>query len=216
MDIETVYMKKYSRLKTAVLALLVVFLLSSCIGIESRIRISNDGSGQLILKYRVSRLITHLENTETNGNVVPLPLSREEFERTVNNTDGLELVSYRRKEDEVDIHIQAKVNFDSIEALSAMDNRNKNSFSLRSEQGNRVLNQIIYAGGDGEAPTRDSLEMLETFFSGYNLTFIVETPTEIYKHNLGELSADKRSVTYEISIAEILGDTMKKIFEVAW
>jgi len=216
MDIKTVYMKKYSRLKTAVLALLVVFLLSSCIGIESRIRISNDGSGQLILKYRVSRLITHLENTETNGNVVPLPLSREEFERTVNNTDGLELVSYRRKEDEVDIHIQAKVNFDSIEALSAMDNRNENSFSLRSEQGNRVLNQIIYAGSDGEAPTRDSLEMLETFFSGYNLTFIVETPTEIYKHNLGELSADKRSVTYEISIAEILGDTMKKIFEVAW
>ncbi|MBA7532529.1 hypothetical protein ES705_24755 [subsurface metagenome] len=95
-------MKKYSRLSVAFVTLLVVFLLSSCIGIESRIKIKNDGSGQLTLKYRVSRLITHLESTETNGNVVPLPLSREEFERTVKNTDGLELVSYSRKEDEVE------------------------------------------------------------------------------------------------------------------
>lgn len=209
-------MKKYNRITTAFVTLLVIFLLSSCIGIESRIRIKNDGSGHLTLKYRVSQLITHLESTETNGNVVPLPLSREEFERTVNNTDGLELVSYSRKEDENDIHIEAKVNFNSIEALSAMDNRNENSYSFRSEQGNKVISQIIYAGSDGEAPTKDSLEMLGTFFSGYNLTFIVETPTEIYKHNLGELSADKRSVTYQISIPEILGDTMKKIFEVAW
>jgi hypothetical protein len=216
MDIKTVSMKKYYHLKAAVVTVLVVFLLSSCIGIESRIRISNDGSGQLTLKYRVSQLITHLESTETNGNVVPLPLSREEFERTVKNTDGLELVSYSRKKDGVDIHIEAKVNFNSIEALSAMDNRNENSFSLRSEQGNRVISQIIYAGSDGEAPTRDSLEMIGTFFSGYNLTFIVETPTEIYKYNLGELSADKRSVTYQISIPEILGDTMEKIFEVSW
>lgn len=216
MNLKVVAMKKNSRLKAAVITLLIVFLLSSCIGIESRIRINNDDSGQLTLKYRVSRLIAHLESAETKGNVVPLPLSREEFERTVNNTDGLELVSYSRKEDKVDIRIEAKVNFNSIEALSAMDNRNENSFSLRSEQGNRVLSQIIYAGSDGEAPTRDSLEMIETFFSGYNLTFIVETPAEIYKHNLGELSADKRSVTYQISIPEILGDTMKKIFEVAW
>ncbi len=81
-----VSMKKYSHLIAAAVTLLVVFLLSSCIGIESRIRISNDGSGQLTLKYRVSRLITNLESTEKNGNVVPLPLSREEFERTVNNT----------------------------------------------------------------------------------------------------------------------------------
>lgn len=209
-------MKKNIRLKTTVITLLVVFLLSSCIGIESRIRINNDGSGQLTLKYRVSRLIANLESAETKGKVVPLPLSREEFERTVNSTDGLELVSYSRKEDEVDIRIEAKVNFNSIEALSAMDNRNENSFSLLSEQGNRVISQIIYAGSDGEAPSRDSLEMIETFFSGYSLTFIVETPAEIYKYNLGELSADKRSVTYQISIPEMLGDTMKKIFEVAW
>ena len=216
MDLKAVAMKKYSHLKATFVTLLIIFLLSSCIGIESRIRISNDGSGQLTLKYRVSRLITHLESTETNGNVVPLPLSREEFERTVKNTDGLELVSYSRKEDEVDIHIKAKVNFNSIEALSAMDNRTENSFSLRSEQGNSVISQIIYAGSDGQAPTRDSLEMMETFFSGYNLTFIIETPAEIYKHNLGELSADKRSVTYQISIPQMLADTMKKIFEVAW
>ncbi|HEB10272.1 MAG TPA: hypothetical protein ENI06_03550, partial [Spirochaetales bacterium] len=111
-------MKKNSRLKAAVITLLVVFLLSSCIGIESRIRINNDGSGQLTLKYRVSRLIANLESAETKGNVVPLPLSRKEFERTVNNTDGLELVSYSRKEDKVDIRIEAKVNFNSIEALS--------------------------------------------------------------------------------------------------
>jgi len=216
MDFKEISMKKYNRLKAIVLTLLVVFLLASCIGIESRIKINNDGSGKLTLKYRVSRLITHLESTETKGNVVPLPLSREEFERTVNNTDGLELVSYSRKEDESDIHIEAKVKFKSIEDLSAMDNRNKNSFSLRSEQGNRVISQVIYAGSDDRAPTRDSLEMVETFFSGYNLTFIVETPTEIYKHNLGELSVDKRSVTYQISIPEMLADTEKKIFEVNW
>jgi len=209
-------MKKYSHLSAAVLTLFVIFLLSSCIGIESRIRISNDGSGQLTLKYRVSRLITHLESAETKGNVVPLPLSREEFERTVNNTDGLELMSYSRKEDEADIHIEAKVKFRSIEALSAMDNRNKNSFSFRSEQGKRVINQIIYAGSDGQAPTRDSLEMMATFFSGYSLTFIFETPAEIYKYNLGELSADKRSVTYQISITEMLADTREKIFEITW
>lgn len=216
MDFKEVLMKKYIRLKATVVTLLVLFLLSSCIGIESRIKIKNDGSGQLTLKYRVSRLITHLESEETKGNVVPLPLSREEFERTVKNIDGLELVSYSRKEDEVDIHIVAKVNFNSIEDLSAMDNRNENNFSFRSEQGNRVISQIIYPGSDGEAPTMDSLEMIETFFSGYNLTFIVETPAEINKYNLGELSADKRSVTYQISIPEILGDNDKKIFEVTW
>jgi hypothetical protein len=58
--------------------------------------------------------------------------------------------------------------------------------------------------------------MVETFFEGYALSYRVLAPATIKSHLLGELSEDKRSVSYRTTVADLLKSGEKKVLEVAW
>jgi hypothetical protein len=58
--------------------------------------------------------------------------------------------------------------------------------------------------------------MIETFFEGYDLSYRVTAPAVIVRYSLGELSEDKRSVSYKTTVAELLKSGEKQVLEVAW
>lgn len=197
------------------LVLIVILTLTSCIGIESQISFKRDGSGTLTLTYTVSQMIKDLD-TAGNGKNLPLPVSEEDFNRTVDDIDGLKLLNIKQREDEENIYIEASLEFDSIEALNQIGRGNQMNLSLTVENGITIFRQVIFRSREDQEVSEDSIKMMETFFNDYELSFIINTPSSIKKYSLGELDSDKRKLTYRVTIPELISAGEEKVLEVIW
>jgi hypothetical protein len=202
-------------MKKLLLPVLVVACLTSCIGIDTQISLRDDGSGSLQLDYRISQFMKNLDVAKSDWRL-PLPVSREDFQRTVGSIPGLKLVSLAQKEDERDVFISSKVDFDSVEAVNGLGKEGQIGLSYLKEGDLHVFRQQIYRGKSLEGISAESLRMVETFFEGYDLSYRVLAPVKIKSHSLGELSEDKRSVSYRTTIADLLKNGETKTLEVAW
>ena len=58
--------------------------------------------------------------------------------------------------------------------------------------------------------------MIDAFFDGYDLTFIVETPQPIKQNNLGTLSDDRRVLTYTTSIKDLVRTKSDVVLSLGW
>ena len=201
--------------KFVYLIMIILLTLTSCIGIESQISFRGDGSGTLTLIYTVSQMIKDLD-TGGNDKNLPLPVSEEEFNRTVENIDGLNLLNIKQKEDEENIYIEASLEFDSIDALNQIGNRNQMDLSLTVENGITTFRQVIFGSNEDQEVSEDSIKMLETFFKGYELSFVINTPSSIKEYSLGELNPDNKKLTYRVTIPELMRMDGEKILEVRW
>jgi len=193
----------------------IVVLLSSCIGIESDIRIRQDGSGVLTLSYTVSQFIKNIDAGRSEKQL-PLPVNEEEFRRSADSIEGLSLTDLKEREDEENIYIQAELEFDSVEAVNALGREGQLGITLETQGATTTFRQLIYEGQQGEEITEDSLGMIETFFEGYELVYSVTVPAEVRDHTLGELSPDARTVTYTVTVPEILKTSGPLVLEVTW
>ena len=194
---------------------IIVALLSSCIGIESDIRIRQDGSGVLTLSYTVSQFIKNIDAGRSEKQL-PLPVNEEEFRRSAESIEGLRLTDLKEREDEENIYIQAELEFDSVEAVNALGREGQLGITLETQGGTTTFSQLIYEGQQGEEIGEDSLEMIQTFFEGYELVYSVTVPAEVRDHTLGELSPDGRTVTYSVTVPEILTSSEPLVLEVIW
>ena len=69
-------------MKRLLLPALFAVALSSCIGVQSQLSLGRDGSGTLRISYRVAQFLRE-------GQGLPLPASREDFQRAVEAEPGL-------------------------------------------------------------------------------------------------------------------------------
>jgi hypothetical protein len=194
---------------------LVVVLLSSCIGIESEILFRQDGTGVLTLSYKISQFMKNIDAGREEKQL-PLPVNEEEFLRTADGIEGLRLTDIDEREDEENVYIQAELEFDSIDAVNALGRAGEIGISLENQGETNIFRQVIFAGQEGEEITEDSLEMIETFFQGYDLVYAITVPSQVKSHSLGDLSADGRTVTYTITVPEILKASQPLVLEVVW
>ncbi len=195
--------------------ILTVVLLSSCIGIESEILLRQDGTGVLTLSYQISQFMKNIDVGREEKRL-PLPVNKEEFVRTAEGIEGLRLTDIDEREDEENVYIRAKLEFDSVDAVNALGRPGEIGISLENRGDTNTFRQVIFAGQEGEEITEDSLEMVETFFQGYDLVFAITVPTDVKSYSLGDLSADGRTVTYAITVPEILKRSEPLVLEVVW
>jgi len=190
-------------------------VLSSCIGIQSDIRISDDGSGQLTLAYTVSQFIKNIDAGRSEQQL-PLPINEAEFRRTTEGIEGLRLRRLEQSEDEENVYIQAEIEFDSVEAVNALGRDGQIGISLETRGEAHIFRQLIYEAREGEEPEEESLEMIEAFFEGYELVYSITAPAQIQTHSLGELAPDGRTVVYAATVPEILKNSEPLVLEVVW
>ncbi len=189
--------------KIALLCVASLFLLS-CVGVDSRLSIRDNGSGTLVLTYRVSQLVADLGVSGSEKGVVPLPLSRSDFERALESSKGkVTLTRFDRTENEKDIIIRAELSFDSLESLAQVEAFRGQDLKTGSEGSLQTFSQLI-AHAPARPVTDESLRMIDAFFSGYDLTFRVEAPRPIKNNSLGTLSPDGRTLTYSTSIHDLV------------
>jgi len=195
---------------------LASILLVSCVGIDSTLTIRDNGSGTLVLTYRVSQLVADLGDSRSEKGIVPLPLSRSDFERSLGGAKGkVRLARFDRSENEKDITIRAEIAFESLNALSQVEAFRDAELKATSSGSRHTFSQLI-AHAPEEPVSEDTLRMIDSFFDGYNLTFAIEVPQPIQVNSLGTVSANKRVLTYTTNIKDIERAKSDIVLSLGW
>jgi len=203
-------------MKRLIILASAIILFTSCIGIESNFNFNHDGSGVLTFKYRISQMFLSMGQTGEEGESnAPLPISEEDLRSSVEGVEGLRLISVTQEETETDITITAVIEFRQVEALSQTDLFEGMPISFERSGTNFTFRQVVTEGED-EALDEESLEMMLTYFEGYEFEFQVKTPKRIINYTLGAVSADKQVFTYSISMIELLRITKFTEYSVTW
>jgi len=202
--------------KASLLCIIAAAFLTSCIGIDSRLTIRDNGSGTLTLIYRVSQLVVNLGSPIDGKNVVPLPLSRADFDRSLEGAAGkVRLTQFDRSEDQNDVTIRAELAFDSLDALAQLDAFRGADIHAAVDGDTYTFSQLI-AKAPREPITDDSLRMVDAFFGGYDLAFRVEAPRPVKSNSLGTLSDDKRTLTYKTTIEDLVRTKNDVVLSMSW
>jgi len=191
-------------------------LLSSCIGVDSRLTVRDNGSGTLQLTYRISQLVADLGVSSTGKSAIPLPVSRSDFERSLAASNGkVRLTRFDKSEDAKDITIRAEIAFDSLDSLAKIDAFHDAELRWGTEGSRRTFSQLV-ARTPRQPLSDDSRRMLEALFEGYDLTFVVVAPQPITDSTLGTLSADKKTLTYKTTIKDVMTTTQDLVMTARW
>jgi hypothetical protein len=197
------------------LTLLTGFLTVSCIDSDARIGINGDGSGSVELTYTVSPLVMNLGALDEDDPVLPLPVSEEDFLRTVRGISGLDLGNYSIREDEDGITINAELEFQSTAALNEFLGTGEGEFTLSETGTADRFSYVIYDAPETEI-AEESVALARDFFSDSSLIFTLDTPSEVLSSSIGTISDDRRRVTLELNTAELIIDNNDVIWEVTW
>ena len=119
----------------------LVFLLSSCLGINADISLNQNGSGTITLEYRISKSLDALGRLDGNERWNTIPVGRADFERTMSRLPEMKLLSFSSREDEKDLVITVKMEFSSINGLLAFLDAGggRSDFSGDARSGRLVL-----------------------------------------------------------------------------
>ncbi|HET6486538.1 MAG TPA: hypothetical protein VFH83_08975 [Spirochaetia bacterium] len=208
-------MRKSAVVRIAVLCLVMVAL-TSCIGIDSRLTIRDNGSGTLLLTYRVSQIIADLGMAAGTGSVVPLPVTRADFDRALSSSGGkVRLTRFDRSEDARDITIHAELAFDSVDALAAVDSFQDADLKWSASGSQHQFSQVV-AKAPRQPLSDDSKRMLDAFFEGYELSFSVQAPRPIQNATLGTLSTDRMTLSYKTSIKDAVTVSQDLVMSAQW
>jgi hypothetical protein len=154
--------------------LLATIVLASCVGMDTKVEISSEGSGTVSAEYRISEELVAFGELEANKELLPIPLSREDVEKSLAGSAGLELKSWSSKKSGSDLVISTVIAFDNLDALMFyLDPSGKLAIhnSGSSEQ------EIRFSLGD-HMPTLDpEMRVLaEEAFDPYDFSFSIQLP----------------------------------------
>jgi hypothetical protein len=188
----------------------------SCIAFDSSMKFNDNGSGKFVIQYRVSQMLKNMGEKENPGAepANPFPLSKQEVEKSLSNIPGVRLNSVTDWEDEQDVYVKIDLDFTSIEALQKAKMFDDMPISVTRDNGKTVFTQRISAG---EAPAdQESVDMMKSVFGGYKLDFSISAPKQVISNNIGTVSDDKKTVTYSISLVELMQLKEKTELVITW
>ncbi len=99
--------------KAFLFAAVISIMLASCIGIEAATKMDAKGSGTLSMEYQISNEFAQIGALETTPSL-PLPLSREDIEKSLQRIEGVHLKSYSQNSRANNIIISFTLLFDSF------------------------------------------------------------------------------------------------------
>jgi hypothetical protein len=164
--------RNYSRLFNVAAVLALLLCLSSCLAVSADITLNADGSGTVVMEYRMSLQLKALGEQDGNERWYPLPVGRADFERTLQRLPGLKLLSFSSKEDGKDLVAALSVSFSDPAALTAfLDACGEGAVYT---PGHLLL--TLYEGSQKE--NKDLESLFAEIFSGYPVKIRLSLPGE--------------------------------------
>jgi len=161
---------------TAILPLLFIFLLSSCFGVDADITINPNGTGTIVLEYRVSQSLDSLGRQDGNERWNTIPVGRADFQRTLDRLPDMRLVSFSSRQDARDIIVSVRMEFSSIQGLLAfLDAGGRRS----SFTGNAASGRMVFTLSEGTGVNNPELaSLLAGISEGYAVRIGMGFPGE--------------------------------------
>ena len=151
---------------------LIIILLNSCLGISLDISLNSNGSGNVDLEYRISKSLDSLGRLDGNERWNTIPVGRADFERTLDRLNGIKLLSFSSKDEERDIIINARMEFETIHALlSFLDSQGRQSF-YEGDANSGILQFTLSEGSENNiALDRLAKEIFDTYMVNISMRF---------------------------------------------
>ena len=212
-----VILKKYSvYIFKTVIILFLLFIITSCIGIETVIELKTENSGNVKIKYRVSKMLLKTVEIDSDRSFLPLPVEEKDFIEKADNTDTLRLLSYNREEAGDEIFITAEFSFSDIDGLNAIagpSGADSKKISVNKKFTRTVYRQEIYSGSGGKIDD-ETMQVVSDLYSSYPVKITIITPEEIRDLNIGAKNNNKAEI--QMTIPEILSAEEPVIVELSW
>ena len=207
-----------SALRAAATMLVAAVMLTSCVDIEMRFVMRRDGAGRLELSYRVPREATTLLDTVDGVPAVPLPIDRADFEASLAGADGIRLRRFRRTDEGEEVRIEARIDFDSVDALRAVPGfaNLPVSFTASGGGGGELSQRVVPARPAGVAPDESMVELLQALAGDFRVTFVVVAPRDIQAADGATIDADGRTARLSRSLADYLAEAGPVDLTVRW
>jgi hypothetical protein len=202
-------------MRRIMLAGLCAALLCSCVGVESRLAIRNDGSGTLSLEYRIPRSIADIGRTPDARAPVPLPVEKADFLRGVAGVPGVRLARYRRDADGTSVVVRAEIAFERLEDLAKVPSLREAGLAFVESGGSRTLTQVV-AGAPEFPPTAEGIAMADSLLAGGSFTVVLQTPSSMTPGPVGSLSTDRRTLTWTATAGELARRTGSVVLTATW
>jgi hypothetical protein len=197
------------------LVCLCAVALCSCVGVDSRLTIRNDGSGTLTLDYRIARQAADFGRVSDESVRVPLPVEKADFLRAIDAAPGVRLTRYRRRSDEEQVVIHAVLAFRRLEDLAGIPALRDAGLAFSATGSTRTLTQVVAGSPDAPA-TPESLAMIDSIFAGAAITVILSTPSPMTPGGVGTLSPDRRTLTWSATLGELARRTGSVVLSATW
>lgn len=190
-------------------------LFMSCVDVDAKIALSQDGSGEVDLVYRVSRFVMNLGGAEKDRSQLPLPVAEEDFTRTVRAVEGLSLKRYQRIDDEEKATITATLAFADVKALGALLGDDPEAFSLAKE-GEKTVFKLLLVPGNPDPLDAKTKEFFQSFFNAYGLNYTLIAPSPVKSTNLKEASVKEKEAKIRIPILTAVETKAPIVWQVEW
>ena len=155
-------------------------MFSGCLGAETHLTIKNDGTGTLEISYRVSKLVAYLGAESESHRHVILPVREEDLASFADDIEGVDLSRHTFRENDTDILVTARFQFNSLDAIASMFRRldGPTLTVVQGEDGTTTLSWLLYRGLV-EPAGENVKQMVESFFADYSIEWRVSVPSEI-------------------------------------
>jgi hypothetical protein len=179
----------------------------SCVGLKTEITLKADGTGTLLMEYRISREFIDIGALDGNARWPSVPVGRADFERSIDRMEGLKLISFSATEDDSDLLYKAAVGFSKLEDILPLLDQNGEAASLvRGDRRSLVL--TLGRKNETETLPPDLLAMVEEAFRGYLFTVSLSAPSpvEIRVEGGGDspVERDGKKAGFSIPIYELI------------
>jgi len=194
---------------------MVIFSLSSCIDMETKIELNSQGSGTLELVYIVSSALAQLGSTASPGVNLPLPIAEEDFRQTVASIPGLTLRSYQRKDEPDKSIIKASLTFSSLSEVNKLFGGKDPVISQGQEGTDRVVEVTIASGNPGGLDPKTK-ELVNAFFSTYSLKFHLTLPQAVKRTSVPQSVVQGNTAQLSMPVVQALEQTDPLKWKIYW
>ena len=194
-----------------ILLIVLTFSLSSCLTINSDLRISGPGRGSLVLDYRVSRKAAGIQrDSAPEGRLIPLPLNQNEFRQKADSLSGLSVSSLSSSEDPNYIYIESVISFDTLQDLSTFL-----GIPMEIIQDGNVTRLSVTLADPGNPVSLESRNIISSAFDDDTLSLSLTVDGTVTSVNKGETGPNGRGAVYSGDLMDLYGSS-GFIWEVEW
>lgn len=193
------------------LAIVVLFTLSSCVGIDAEARIDNEGSVDLTLRYEVSIAVDRIGKLGANERYLPLPIGQEDMILALTRAGG-ELLSWNREDGNDRFVINARIRFPDTAAFVSFLDPSGRAVTFIETSTNRSLSIQLT---EGRVPADPELaRFIQTVFSDYRTSIKFILPG--LPSSATNFVVEGSQASFSMSSSELYTSATPVILDLGW